>query len=291
MSYSLAGPRRKKPGKPWRRWVTVCIVGICNYQRTIVSVSDMMLSLGDAAADRLVRKVDPLCTGWFVMYSTDNIDRVEPILRSVQTRLEGRTDYTVDVLKDAFASVCQAEVARERKERVLDQLGWSLETFTSHGRERLGPVEFQRWMRKFRRISTECDFLVHGFDPEGRPRIFRVDSLGWIPGEATVAGYEAIGSGGASATNSLMYHGYHAGLPEREAVYRIFEAKFFAESEGGVGRATLFTIARSDGRWAWLVWQQRIDVVRDIVEAGKHPAPELFERVGAFLEGLPWGSR
>lgn len=111
------------------------------------------------------------------------------------------------------------------------------------------------------------------------PQIFAINDAGLSYYERI--GFWSIGSGGYSAISSLAFQQYDRALPLHEALYRILEAKFMADTAvPTVGRATYTLIIERKGVMG-RVSENGVGLVRKIWEVEGQPRipPNLKTRM------------
>jgi hypothetical protein len=131
------------------------------------------------------------------------------------------------------------------------------------GLQQFGADIFARTYNLIETVEVEVTFLVCGFSAD-RPCLFTFSDPG-IEKNYDLVGFWAIGSGTNSAIGSL-FNLKGPALQHRsieEVVYRVCEAKFYAESALGVGKTTSAFILESSGDRYML---DSVDPIRKIWE-------------------------
>jgi hypothetical protein len=208
-------PFPRRSGKPWpwntlphprpADWgigMTVCIAAICQSDRTVITASDRMVSMGGYfSGDDLARKIDPLRIGWWSLIAGDDISPVIPILARIDEAVrEPETLTNVSkVVKDAY----RAQRLQQIKDEILSEHGFTWEEFRAHGNERLTDRAYDRITEQIRSYGLSLELLLCGFDPKGTAHIFTVQNSGKIEYYDKL-GFWAIGSGSHQAIASLF---------------------------------------------------------------------------------------
>jgi len=227
------------PAKPsdWGIGMTICIAAICAYGSHIILATDQMISAQDFSGDAITLKIISIHKTWGMMFASNDIGNVGPIVGGVQRQLEGQKQPNVQDVRTALLDAYKAQHLK-KSNALLAPLDLDLETFKMNGRKILGTTIFAQYCRALEEVSLQTQFLVAGFDPQTlTPSIFEVSKLGdFISHDVT--GFWAIGSGQHSALSSLFFHSFGKILDLPAAIYHVCEAKFMAESAVGVGKAT-----------------------------------------------------
>ncbi|HEY4931387.1 MAG TPA: hypothetical protein VII23_07430 [Terriglobales bacterium] len=229
----------------WGFGMTVCIACHCQQENSIVVAADSMLSTGDMSAE-LGIKMYGIGQKWITLYAGNDVSVVDPILREVRRQLsKGGKERTEDVA-NSFITAIQAQLIMRAENEVLLPLGYTMQEFKSSGLTQLGTENFTRLLFQVEQQRLDVQFLVAGFDQKAA-EIFTVSPPGRVA-DFTNVGFWAIGSGQTNALGSLFNledPAKYATLPR--CVYRVFEAKFNAETAVGVGKGTHVAILRADG--------------------------------------------
>jgi hypothetical protein len=154
--------------------MTVGLVAKCWWNEHLVAISDRRLSYNDVveAPDNATSKAYSLSKTWGVLYSAGNIGPIPEIMRAVHFELycnEGAV--TEQTVRAAFRKAWWQSVNERVRDRYLAPLGInSLDEFRKCGFAELGQVEFSRITKLIENFDPEIQFLVYGFDQDGRPR-------------------------------------------------------------------------------------------------------------------------
>lgn len=229
--------------------MTVCIAGICEGLRSVVGVSDQMLTFGHISVDRVGEKEAPIHRNWFALYSADDMTDVRPILDHVALLLcsENRERALIEVggaMELAYA--CRHQDLIEK--RILIPLGFKgLDDFHERGKKSLPSAAFKRTLRNIEENNPNCTFLVGGFDLQGVAHLLLQETRS--PFQCLDdPGFWAIGSGQQEAISSLYFQadklGFGIRSSEAECLYHLLAAKFTSESNKYVGRETFVVIHR-----------------------------------------------
>jgi hypothetical protein len=244
--------------------VTICIAASAELGG-VVAVSDLMISFDDQipAPDARLYKQNHLCNGWMILFSTDRITRVAPIIQRVRQRLPGDGPQNGSTVRDTVCEAYRDAVNEEATRRYLWPLGiHSLDEFRDKGLTQLGSRTFANIRRKIERCNLRIHFLVIGHGPDSdRPQIYEIENPG-IYHDHQYTGYWAIGSGTAMALASITsrpMNCYHVD----DVVFRVCEAKFACETATGVGKSTTVTVLEPNGDLLFLS-DETIAKIKDI---------------------------
>lgn len=222
--------------------MTVCIAAMCQSERTVITASDRMVSMGGYfSGDDLTRKVDPLRIGWWSLIAGDNISPAIPIIANInELELEPETLANVSkVVKGAY----RAQRLQQIEDEILSALGFTWEEFRAHGKERLTELAYDRITEQIRSYDLSLELLLCGFDPKGAPHIFTIQN----PGKTEYydkLGFWAIGSGSHQAIASLFSTHFGKYQPLEVCIAKVLAAKFGAESAMGVGKSTFVVMEK-----------------------------------------------
>jgi hypothetical protein len=227
--------------------MTVCVAAYSQSKKAFVCAVDEMISATDISADSLAIKFSGIGSNWVCMFSAADLSPVRPIIASVRQAMNpAHVQETVTEVIAAFKAAFEAEKRKKIEATVLPP-GITLEEFYRVGLRQFGPDIFARTYNLIETVEVEVSFLVCGFS-EGRPCLFTFSDPG-IEKNYDLVGFWAIGSGTNSAIGSL-FNLKGVALQHRaieEIVYRVCEAKFYAESALGVGKATSAFMLESSG--------------------------------------------
>ncbi len=204
-----------------------------------------------------------------------------PILQKVRAALSSHADADISAVSAAFVSVYQAERARLAEQAVLSPFGLDMRMFVGHltTGQSASLADMQRRIQDF---DFDCEFLVGGFDPDGKPHIFTVTPPG-VENHYDSIGFWCIGSGAEAALSSLLFRRIHSVMPFKQILYHVAEAKFMSECSLGVGKGTLFMSVTSDGKGGMLELEE-VPKLRQLWETEGQPPipPNLDMRVPDF---------
>jgi hypothetical protein len=215
-------------------------------RKKFVCAVDEMLSTGDMSAENVAMKFSGLGRHWACMFACNDISSIKPIIAGVQRALSSSLYETRDEVSLAFRNAYKAEIRRKVESSVLPP-GIDLDDFYMFGLQRLGPDTFNRIFAQIQNVQLEASFLVCGFSGDDQCVFTFTD-----PGrecDYDLIGFWAIGSGATNALGSLFNL---KGAPLRfrsyeEVIWRVCEAKFYAESAQGVGKTTtVFWVGKDD---------------------------------------------
>jgi len=236
--------------------VTIAIA-VKSVDQCVVTASDRRISFNDIipAADNATIKTLKLGTRSLALYAGD-ISSVLPIancadalLRNSKQRPDWESpDNVRRVMRLAYQSTRNQEIA----DRFLSHYAITPRQFYKD--YLVGTKQFQRnfqdLKQKIENFDLRVHFLIVGVDLLGLPHIAELQNPGNItPHDLT--GMWAIGSGDHLAMASLTAHHYPVcGLSAEQLVIPVCDAKFDAETGGGIGPETTVIVIGSSGHWA-----------------------------------------
>jgi hypothetical protein len=208
-------------------------------KRLIITASDTKLSFsGEYSAEGLV-KVAPFHGEWIAMIAGSDITQADSILEKAKKLLHGKSDDTLEV-KNGFKAAYQDHFKECIEDELLSRFDMTMPEFKKNGRKQLNPEIFADLSFQVKNFKVGCSFLIHGFDEQGKPRIFTVTNPGKIQNYDRL-GYWAIGLGARSALYTLAtLRQSPAKSTKAQTMYNVLAAKYTSESASDVGADTFF---------------------------------------------------
>lgn len=264
--------------------MTVCIALACDFNNTIVAVSDKKISSTAYSADDLVAKYHRLHRLWGVMWAANDISQVEPILRAARPKDWHSETLTLDEFETLLVDSFHNHLKEVCTHRYLARFGLTRERFLTEGAKTLPHEAFMDIFKKIQEAKLECTFLGFGFDPTRKARIFVLNDQGLII-ETDPLSFAAIGSGAYGAESILFFNKYRFTASIPEAIYRACEAKFIAESATDVGEETVIVVMGKNGKGP-ILFDEQIKQIRDLWESqGKPRKPiGMEQKVNELLD-------
>jgi len=253
-----------------------------------------MLSRGDdaiPASDDVALKIMTVTNRWSALYagSPTSATLIVEEARRLMPSASDRQPDSLERIRAVTTAAYKAVLRRQATDQFLGIYDLTLEQFRRAGRRQFGESEFAQINKQIRDYTLRTQLLVCGVDNDQWPHIFTINH----PGIATLndlIGHAAIGSGAQMALGSLGGR-ILSGLPIRDLIYRVCEAKFSAETAHGVGKSTLLTVLRKGfEHTAWGVQTDEIKQVSESVrkESALDKAIELvdaaFGSTGVFID-------
>jgi ATP-dependent protease HslVU (ClpYQ) peptidase subunit len=258
--------------------MTVCIAAFFEND-SIIAVSDMMVSTGDFSADDLAIKNRELHPQWRVMISGNDLTRLLPVVDAIGEALDKSKKYTYQEVQRIAKLAYQGELRSQIQDAILSRYNLTYKTLFQLRAD--DPIYSDL---RFQMAEATLGFtlLFFGHDGKHRPHIFTVENPGNVCNHDLI-GFWAIGSGSNRAMSSLFAHPYNCTDSLWKATYIAYEAKFMAESAGGVGKETVSVVMRPDGKASASV---SCPELRQFWEsAGRPRVPAEAEAVvGRFIE-------
>jgi len=264
----------------WGYKVTVCIAGLSESRKKIVTVTDMKAGLGSFASDFVAPK-SVFWRKWTIMYAGEDIESVPFIISAAKSsiaKLKGAVgpQDIADALDQAYAQRLNKII----ETKVLRRYGYTSESFRKQGKKQLTASIYNSLCVGIASVKLSLRFLVAGFDKQGKGHIL-VAGGDEPPTDYTSLGFFAIGSGANAALSSLLFHKSKLRLTEQVSegvcVYLLCEAKFMAEP-GDVGRATFIALqsAENNGEPRFVT---NADAIRELWESEGAPCLPKFTSV------------
>jgi hypothetical protein len=252
--------------------MTLCIAAIANEAKTIVTVSDFMLSNQTSSMEGEITKVSRIghSKRWLMMYAGDPSNSYL-VFRRVNAALAGTKEAEADIIK-AFTSAIQQEIKQKIETQLLSPYGWMREDFMRDGRASLGDEQFARLLYAVQNVGLETDFLVAGFSEKDNHHVYSFRD----PGVCSVHDqlrFHSIGCGSALADASMM-SSFRSDASLTDVIYRLAEAKFKGEAAPGVGKQTFITTLDFDAKTLQVVHPPNVEKIKALWEKnGKPPIP------------------
>jgi len=236
--------------------VTICIAVKSNDQ-CVVTASDRRVSFDDLipAHDNATIKTLKLGSRSLALYAGD-VCSVLPVGNYADAMLRTSHDNPDWEGVENVRRVMRLAYQRARNAKIADlylsSYGITIRQFYLDYQK--GTGQFQKAFRNTKRNIDKFDlgvsFLIVGADPLGLPHIAALNNPGdIIPHDLT--GMWAIGSGATLALASLTAHQYPInGLTAEAVVVPVCEAKFDAETGGGIGPDTTVVVVGPRGIWS-----------------------------------------
>jgi hypothetical protein len=242
--------------------MTLCAAAIA-CDAYIVSISDTMVTGGTISSDGCAVKMEPFARDWIAMFAGDDITQCMPVIERAKKYLDKRAN-TIGNARAAFKRAYQQHLNEMKTDAVLAGYGLDMKTFLSSGKRRLTEKVFSsvcERMDAIKNIGAGVEFLIFGFDGEGRAHIFRVGDRGE---DQTLdkPGFSCIGSGAYAADTMLYYfqQATYRSLPE--TVFNLCAGKFMAE-RSGIGKDTYLYVMQP----GTIASQYRTGLIDDIRKA------------------------
>jgi hypothetical protein len=209
-------------------------------------------------------------TDWVALYS-GSVSLAVPIISDARTDLAGGPKSLAEVV-NVFTNAYKKHLAQHVAAEVLSP-GFDADSFYRDGLAELGEMGFTEKRRDFEyRMQNDpaMEFLVYGFDGDGRAHIFTVRNPGAVTYHDNEA-FWAIGSGQQVAITALMFHQYNLAFPMAWSIYHVCEAKFMAEQAPGVGKETFILVVNKKAGFTWYPVKE-IHTVREAWEKYGRPS-------------------
>ena len=216
----------------WRRLgpkVTICLGAISHFDRSIVLVSDRMLTVGNRTADNSTIKWYAIHGDWCAEFVGD-AGIASTVLQRAIPLLDAKQPHTAV----AVGEVMERAIADERASLMRAEYSFSTDQLNN-----LSPKEMRRLVR---RIKWPCEFLVAGFDLDAYPQLLWLGSDGKARNCGSF-GYWCVGSGAEIALASLARRGQNTQRFDTVTnMYHLLEARFAAAADPHVGRDETFAM-------------------------------------------------
>jgi hypothetical protein len=250
--------------------MTLCIAAISlrEVDPHIITVSDTMISGSIISADSTAIKIRPFHRDWMAMISADDVGQAIPIIAKAEEYFRGRKN-TLAVARSTFKRAYQRHLVEMREDAVLSAYDMTIENFKKNGKRQFTETQFNRVCLQIEAVDPKCDFIVNGFDSQGRAHIFEVNGNG-TDSVRDLPGFCCIGSGGWAAEMILCALNQNIDNTMNETIFNLCAAKFMAERALGVGKET-FIHARNKKSFAFRFNDGMLEDIRDAWEKNGCP--------------------
>jgi 20S proteasome alpha/beta subunit len=220
--------------------LTLCIAAVCEYKKKdcIVLCSDRKITQGDTSSET-GDKLSWFIPRWPTVYA-GTIGRAQELIDAYRKELKGRQFKTSTIL-NIFKRVPLAYKKRLQDERAHQLVGLSYAHFL---KRKSSFPKYEDLLDVITNPDIECELILAGF--------FKKDPYLFVVGTDASVAYEddfaAIGSGADLAIAVLRDRKQHSGLSLSDTLYRVYEAKRFAQMEAHVGTKTFVDIVFPYGK-------------------------------------------
>lgn len=180
---------------------------------------------------------------------------------------------------------------KEIEARILRKHGFTFKSFMGEGKEKCSEAVYDQLHDRIDRFKLSLEFLVAGFDQDGDPHLFHLDSSGAVSCYDDL-GFWAIGTGAHAALSSLSFHLEHSDLcPDCSCVHNLiyfgYEAKFMAETSVQVGKESTFvTVHRQNEKLPQLLFADSGEKIKKgwLKYGAPRPSPKVMEQINSLLD-------
>ena len=242
--------------------MTLCIAAISFNQ--MVTICDTMISGAIISADATAVKIRPFHQNWAAMIAAEDVTQCLPVIEKAEEYFRNRKN-TLAVARVVFKRAYQRHLIEMREDAVLSTYGMTMADFLKNGKRRFTESKFSDLCKKIEDVDPRCEFIVNGFDHQGKPHIFKVNGTG-VDSVCDIPGFCCIGSGQWAAEMILYSLKQNVVKSLSETIVNLCAAKFIAEKQG-VGTTTFlhartptsFTFHYNDGMIEDIrkAWEQR----------------------------------
>jgi hypothetical protein len=261
--------------------VTVCISAICDGGKTIVFVSDGMIS-ASVSADTRAYKLKTLGDWTFAFSGT--YSNADLILQKAHQELGGDFKNIERArIQQIIWSTYRHRMSEWLADRLLSPYDMTMEEFKGSGLNTFGEKIFEEMSRAIDQNSIDFreSILFGGFATDHPLAVLYEASREGIVSHCT-DGFAAIGSGGHIAETTLLLLEQSRYYPLEVTLYAVAAAKFSAENCDGVGKSTCMLVMRAGSsekqqpdNSTTIIQPYQVEQMREIWEAhGKPKIPE-----------------
>lgn len=265
--------------------VTLCMAAT-TINGPIVAVSDRRITWdqsGSPADDDAVFKAAKIGKQWGLLFAGDDVCKLSPLRMEIANRLLPlKPDEAPSTVRKAVEDAYRSCFAKQFFAEHLSRYGFqSFEDFKANGLNVFGAENLATVNDQIAKYDFGIELLVFGFTPGppfGHQHVFEVRNPGVVT-DREVFGYGIIGSGLLQALTILLSKPFR-NPTVTDAVWRLCEAKFSAETSFAVGKETNVLIAKEDGNLAVLT-SNAIAPIRAAWERDRRagPSPDMADAI------------
>ncbi|MGB8412460.1 MAG: hypothetical protein WCE23_06505 [Candidatus Binatus sp.] len=225
---------------PAQKRVTLCIAATCEHKGKpcIVFCSDRKIVQGDVSSET-GDKLSWFIPRWPILYA-GTISRAHELIDVYRTELK-RAKFKKSTIFDEFKRPPWIYKDKLLEDRSRKAAGLAYKEFLA---QKSAFTDFDKLLAFITDSDIECELILGGFVDE-ESYLFVVDGEGGVSYEDDFA---AIGSGADLATAVLRFRKQYSVRNLAETIYRLYEAKKFAQMEPNVGRRTFIDVLEPRGK-------------------------------------------
>lgn len=226
--------------------MTVCIAISCEKGKSVVVVSDRMITAGFLARqfEDDKRKIHRIINSVVALTAGDATRAIE-IFRTVKPRISSEPDSSV---RDIAGLVCE-EYEKLRSQKVdsihFKPRGMTRESFYKEYAKQLPETLAMFLDKSVFQEELGINLIIAGVDDSGG-HIFGISDPGNMECYDSI-GYHSIGIGQPHVLNSLIGRKASTSDSLLTCLYNVYEAKKISESAPGVGKITDIAIIKEEG--------------------------------------------
>jgi hypothetical protein len=233
--------------------MTVAVAALCEGCKEGALATDRMITFAGGVHTQTC-KISMFCDGRVLVARAGNWDQASFVLERLRSREATLANSTVGEFVAVIAAARQelalklAERRREELDSALPLLGSSPALRASATPEVTALLE--RIATAIVELSLTADFLIMGRDLNGLVQVYTVEGHAGLGVPALPHDPTTIGAGAAHARSSLGRWAVSKDLAE--TVYKVYEARKYAESVIGVGGEVDLAVFRDGQKAAFL---------------------------------------
>jgi hypothetical protein len=280
--------------------LTVCVVGLCNFNYApqgqpddwgvvAIMASDRMITFGDVQYEPDQLKVAQLVKGSMLLIAGDCTLHSEAI-KKVQHGFRGREGVLPIDAALTYGRTIQ-DIKRRRAEDIyLAPLGLNADLLNAQQKEMSATMVSTLIEQMQNYLGEDVEGLVVGMEVgmqgEIRASIYHIDTRGSVTCADDV-GFAAIGSGAWHARSQLMQARYTKSFYYYPALATLFAAKKAADTSPGVGSRTDITVLFKSGPESLLSenLNKMEELYSDFVKKRQELADETVKSFVDLIEG------
>jgi 20S proteasome alpha/beta subunit len=225
--------------------MTICIAASCDSRRNseakLIVAFDWKVSTVIGTAETK-HKLTHLPNGWSCLCAGNEAEAIALVsLLRQQFGGEGRIINETNVVQ-LFRNALNLRKKEKADELVQGRYALSYDDFLKTGKEKLPTDIYRDTIAEIGIMTLRADCIIVGFIA-GDTYIIETDSKGHV---SIVEDFAAIGEGAYLAQSALLHRGHIDSSQLSASLYRVFEAKKYAERVSSVGTYTSLQVFYGD---------------------------------------------
>lgn len=262
--------------------MTICIVALCEKNKTAILVADRMITAVDTEFEQDTTKIEKLCGNCAAVTAGSALAHTE-ICRNVVNEFSDQPAPLIESVAERVKHHFVQLRLKRAEEETFKPMGLTVGGFLK-SQKTLEDTVVMRLTRSLEEARLKLRILIAGVDKTGAHIYYIRD-----PGTSEIfdsIGYCAIGSGDRHAGGVMIDNDYTGGWPLRRAIYVVYEAKRRAEKAPGVGQKYTDIVIISQKKWSAL-GEKELEQLKDVFKRKSELEADLQKSLRPLIDKLP----